>query len=161
MFQNLKNKKLLVLAAIIVVIAAMLFLKFQANNRLILSNDDTGKVYLSLPLDENKVFSISFIHSVNKTSVTDYYFINDKNEIILDKTEYYDFGAGVPFDLNSGEELEFLDNGAMLISNINRKISPYIIYVGTVSDHILTIGDSSYSLRDICGKNSRVLIQFK
>ena len=43
-------------------------------------------------------------------------------------------------DLNSGEKLEFLDNGAMLISNINRKISPYIIYVGTISDHTLKIG---------------------
>ncbi len=150
------------MAAIVLVAVAAAFLpKFLAERlpeRLVLSNGNTGAVYASYPLSDGEEFSITFIHSVNKTPVTDVYNINDDGKVLLLRTVYYDFGAGVPFDLNEGETLSFDDNGAMIIDGINREIPDFLIFVGTVSDHTLQIGDSQISLRDLCGRNAKVRI---
>ncbi len=150
------------MAAIVLVAVAAAFLpKFLAEclpDRLVLSNGNTGAVYASYPLSDGEEFSITFIHSVNKTPVTDVYDVDGDGKVRLLRTVYYDFGAGVPFDLNEGETLSFDDNGAMIIDGINREIPDFLIFVGTVSDHTLQIGDSQISLRDLCGRNAKVRI---
>lgn len=44
----------------------------------------------------------------------------------------------------------------MQVKNINIKLDPLTYMVGTVSDHILRIGEREVSLRALCGRNSRV-----
>ena len=74
---------------------------------------------------------------------------------------YYGFGAGVEEILLDGEELTYGDNGEMIVSGIDHRIDPLIIVVGTISDHILTIGGEEISLRDLCGRSSKVLFSLK
>ena len=144
-----------------VAIAAAVF--FFLNSRggggeLVLRNEDTGVEYARYPLEPGEPFSITFIHSVNKTPVTDSYDVAEDGTIYLRSTTYYDFGAGVPFDLNEGEELSFAEDGAMVISGIDRAIPKFILFVGTVSDHTLSIGGEEISLRDLCGRNAKLRI---
>lgn len=44
----------------------------------------------------------------------------------------------------------------MIVSGFDREM-PWLSYiVGTVSDHVLTIHGEAVSLRELCGKNSKV-----
>lgn len=142
-------------------IAAALFCLSQNRGELVLSNAKTGEEYARYPLEPGEEFGITFIHSVNQTPVTDCYDADDEGNIYVRKTIYYDFGAGVPFDLNEGETLSYDEDGAMIISGIDRLIPDYLIFVGTVSDHTLSIGGEEISLRNLCGRNAKVRIVYK
>ncbi|MEA4934582.1 MAG: DUF1850 domain-containing protein, partial [Lawsonibacter sp.] len=139
--------------------AAAFFFNFRG--WLVLSNGDTGQEYARYRLKQGEEFSITFIHSVNKTPVTDCYDVGQDGKIYLRKTVYYDFGAGVPFDLDEGETLSYAEDGAMVISGIDRTIPDFYIFVGTVSDHTLSLGGKEISLRDLCGRNSKVHITYE
>ena len=142
-------------------IAAAVFCLFQNRGQLVLTNAKTGQEYARYDLEPGEEFAVTFVHSVNKTPVTDAYDADKEGRIFVRKTIYYDFGAGVPFDLNDGETLSYDEDGAMVISGIDRLIPDYIIFVGTVSDHILTIGCKEISLRDLCGRNAKVRIAYE
>ena len=107
------------------------------------------------------VFSIEFIHSVNKSPVIDYFEIREDG-IYGIKTVYYGFGAGVPTELEEGQELSYGEDGSMIISGFELKMSSLIYRVGTVSDHILCLEEGTeISLRDLCGRNARVAFRFE
>ena len=73
------------------------------------------------------------------------------------KTVYYGFGAGVQTELEEGQKLEYGDDGSMIITGFDRKMDDLVYFVGTVSDHILTLEDGEeISLRDLCGRNAMV-----
>ena len=106
-------------------------------------------------------FSITFIHSVNKSPVTDYFEIREDG-IYGIKTVYYGFGAGVPTGLEEGQTLTYGEDGSMIISGFDLKMDSLIYRVGTVSDHILTLRDENgISLRDLCGRSARVGFYFE
>lgn len=125
------------------------------NKELVLRDFDTGKVYARYQLEEGDTFSITFVHSVNKSPVTEVYQIrNDK--IYLEECLYYAFGAGVATTLEGEQTLSYGENGEMIISNINTLMYDLIYVVGTVSDHVLELQNTEISLRELCGQNSSV-----
>ena len=94
--------------------------------------------------------------------VIDYYKFNEKNEIFVYKTIYYNYGAGVETELENNETLRYGDDGSMIIENINKKIDPLIYYLSNVFDHKLKINDGKeISLWDLCGKNLTIRIEIK
>jgi hypothetical protein len=145
-------------AAALVVAAAVLIVAGTRRSdwRLVLRNADTNEVYASYPMETGEVFSVEFIHSVNRSPVRDFYEIRPDGGIYVIQTNYYDFGAGVQTELNPGERLEYGDDGSMQIKDIDTRIPSLIYVVGTVSDHTLYIHDTQVSLRELCGKNSKV-----
>ena len=51
---------------------------------------------------------------------------------------------------------EINENGEMVVSGFDQEM-PWLSYiVGTVSDHTLTIHEEEISLRELCGRNSKV-----
>lgn len=121
-----------------------------------LTDVNTGEVYAEYPVFDGTRFSVEFIHSINKTPVKDIYEVRNGGEIYVVETDYYSFGTGVQTELNPGETLEYSDNGAMQIKNIDKLIPDLIYIVGTVSDHVMCIEEREISLRELCGKNSMV-----
>ena len=133
-----------------------------ANKNLIIYNNDLDTIIKEFPLNNDDYFSIGFIHSVNMSPVIDYYKFNEKNEIFVYKTIYYNYGAGVETELENDETLRYGDDGSMIIENINKKIDPLIYYLSNVFDHKLKINDSKeISLWDLCGKNLTIRIEIK
>lgn len=128
--------------------------------KLILSNGDTGEVYAAYKVKEGDYFSVSFIHSVNKSEVKESYEIK-KDGIYLQDCLYSDFGAGVATEIEDGQKLSYTDDGKMLISGFDRKIEHLSYIVGTVSDHVLEINGEEISLRELCGRNSVVHFDYK
>lgn len=141
--------------AIVVTVTVSAFLYAFSVPCLILKNGETGKVIASFPVNDGEEFSVTFVHSVNQTPVTEVYRIKN-GRIYLVRAVYYSFGAGVPSELGEGEDLEYGPDGAMILSGLSRSMDRLSYIVGTVSDHILQIGGESISLRELCGRNTRV-----
>jgi hypothetical protein len=144
----------------LILFTAALVLICRYGFALTLRNGRTGEVYGRFPLREGQGFSVGFIHSVNKSPVTDFYEIR-QGQIFVVKTVYYDFGAGVQTEVEDGQTLTYGDDGAMIVSGFDRPIEPLNYFVGTVSDHILTVNGQEYSLRELCGRSSLVTFSYE
>ena len=127
---------------------------------LLLIDGDTGRVLMSFPVKDGDEFSITFIHSVNQSPVTDVYQIRNERIYVV-RTIYYAFGAGVQTEIEEGQSLEYGPDGSMTVSGFNRPMDHLSYIVGTVSDHTLRIGGGSISLRERCGRNTTVKFVIK
>ena len=65
-------------------------------------------------------------------------------------------GAGVATTVEEGQHVERDAQGRWVLSGIDTKIDDLVYFVGTVSDHVLSIGGREISLRDLCGRNAKV-----
>ena len=152
-----KVKRILwtVAAAFIVVAALAIFLK-PNSPKLILRDAETGKVYAKSDLAENETFSITFVHSVNQSPVTDYFRREANNQLVCYATRYHAYGAGIPESWPEDAKIETSKDG-IYVSNLHIEAPDVTYIVGTVSDHTLVIGDKTISLRALCGKNAEVV----
>ena len=133
----------------------------NGNGMLVLEDPKEKTRYAEYRMAVGDTFSITFIHSVNNSPETDCFEIREDG-IYGVKTIYYGFGAGVPTELEEGQTLTYGEDGSMIISGLDVKMTNLIYRVGTVSDHILTLGDGSeISLRELCGRNARVGFRFE
>ena len=139
----------------IFVIAVIAIFGIRSGNYLVLRNGDTAEEFARFRVNEGDEFSVTFIHSVNQYPLTDVYQIKD-GKIFVIRTIYNNFGAGVQTEIEEGQTLTINENGEMVVSGFDMEM-PYLSYiVGTVSDHTLTIHNKEISLREICGRNSKV-----
>ena len=114
---------MMIAAAILVVAAAVAFIVLsQREPGLVLSEQDTGRVFARLPLKDGDSFSVTFRHSVNKSDVCEIYQRRGR-EIWLTGCVYYGFGAGVAEVLEPGWTLDYGENGEMIIGNIEMKMN--------------------------------------
>ncbi len=140
-------------AAALAVLAAVYF---SVTVRCVLLTDgETGRRLGAFPIKNSGEFSVTFIHSVNKTPVTDVYQVRGRGIYVV-RTVYFDFGAGVQSEIQEGQTLRYGDDGSMIVSGFDRRMEGLSYIVGTVSDHVLEIGGRSVGLRDFCGKNTTV-----
>lgn len=106
----------------------------------------------------SKEFVISYIHSVNKGKVRDYYIIKNKN-IILSKTRFVSYGAGIP-EPEYGQKFIIMDDYAE-ISDINKKIDDLYLFVGTIANHKIEIDESEIELKKIFKPQTSIKIEYK
>jgi hypothetical protein len=94
---------LIAIAAVVLLTTAatVIFNIALGGTRLVVCDRDTNKKYASYAVEQGEEFSISFIHSVNITEVTDVYYV-DGNTIVCDKCIYSSFGAGMPTEWEEG-----------------------------------------------------------
>lgn len=154
-------------AAIILIIAAVVFLGTHTGHYLSVRNRDTGMLYARYRMGEGDRFSVTFVHSVNKYPLTDTYEI-ERGSIFVEETVYCSFGAGVQTELNPGEVLDkvYIDRPdyqgwGMVIRNIHQQRDNVGYIVGTVSDHVLTVNGQDVSLRELCGRNAAVRFNYE
>ncbi|MBQ6321374.1 MAG: DUF1850 domain-containing protein [Lachnospiraceae bacterium] len=144
-----------------IAIPAAAFFCFSGYGYLTLEDPETNTVYARYRMRTGDTFSVGFIHSVNKSPVTDYYELR-KDGIYVVKTVYYGFGAGVQTYIEEGQVLTYGEDGSMIVTGFERKIDDLIYIVGTVSDHTLVLNEKeSISLRDLCGRNAKVRFGWK
>ena len=113
----------------------------------VMTDAETDEVYFQQPLEADGVFSVSYIHSVNKSNVEEYYRLED-DELYLFRARYRAFGAGVATELEEGQTLSYED-GYMIIENIHYQIPDLVYRVGTVSDPLIHIGTQTWHMKDL------------
>ena len=159
----MKRKTIITITAVALVAAVIILITLSSLQGpvLVLEDDQTGKVYMKIPVSDGDEFSLTFVHSVNKSPVSDIYQIRG-GDIYLTGTIYYGFGAGVPTELYGDQVMSYGENGEMIISNMDTLI-PHLVYLaGTVNDHNLSInGGENICLQENCGYNTHVKIYCK
>ena len=87
------------------------------------------------PINEGSVFSISFKHSVNQSTVTEI-FQARQGQILLTALEFEAFGAGMPAYLQEGERLVYLPCGAMRIEGMESVFDSILFSIGYGTEHM-------------------------
>lgn len=156
MIRGRKKVKPTAAAIVLVIIAAAFALRLGAYKTiLVLSDAGGGEVYAEFDVEDGNEFSISFIHSVNNSPLTDVYQVRGM-DIYVVRTIYYAFGAGVQTEIEEDQALEYGENGEMIVSGFDRRMERLLYIVSPVSDHVLTVGGGEYSLTELCGKSASV-----
>ena len=137
-------KKIIVLLALIIILFIPIFPKLLINNKIFNI--------------EKKEFIISYTHSVNRGRVRDYYIIKSKY-IILSKTRFISYGAGIPEPEKRQKFRETEDY--IEISDINRKIDNLYLFVGTIANHIIEIDGEKIELKKIFKPQESIKIEYK
>lgn len=153
------KKAFLAVAAAVIIIAAALFVIFRpSQTKLTLSNEDSGQVYLSFPVQDGDRFSVTFKHSVHLTPVIETYEVRG-NEIYVVEAKFYTFGAGMQSDYEDGLTYSYDDDGGIVVSGYNIHCKDLVYCISKVYDHVLKYGDTEYSLASICGRGTMVRFQ--
>lgn len=137
-------KKIIVLLALIIILFIPIFPKLLINNKIFNI--------------EKKEFIISYTHSVNRGRVRDYYIIKSKY-IILSKTRFMSYGAGIPEPEKRQKFIETEDY--IEISDINRKIDNLYLFVGTIANHKIEIDEKKIELKEIFKPQENIKIEYK
>lgn len=103
--------------------------------------NEEGEEIAAFAVNPKCGFAIQYTHSVALSPVTDYFTIRD-GEIWLRKTEYSDFGAGLPHNPEDDQKMRF-DGGKVIIEDYNRKVSPFYVRVGRIANHKLLFLEGS------------------
>ena len=152
---------LFTIAAAVVLTAAVAVIFHIANGgtRLVILDKDTDKVYASYDVESGEEFSVSFIHSVNMTEVTDVYYA-DGETIVCDKCIYSSFGAGMPTEWEEDWQVSY-EGEKMTVSGLDIRQKEVTYIVGTVYDHVLHLGGEDIVLNELCGKNAEITLKIK
>lgn len=152
------RNQLSIAAAVLLAAAAIILFIRPHGLRLVLTDAESGKQLLSFPVEPESRFSVTFVHSVNQTPVTDVYELRG-TEIYVVETTFYNFGAGMQTEYPPGVTYTYGEDGAITATGYNILCKDLIYCVGKVSDHILNIGGKEYSLRELCGRGT--LVRFR
>lgn len=133
----IKYKRLLIAsAALIVLVVAVLFVYFIDGQYLLLTAEQDGRILFCASAAQGSEFAMSFIHSVNKSPVTEYYRI-ENGQIFLESLHYYTFGAGMPSEPEQGQIMRFGDDGAIIIEGYNRHMTHLVYNIARAANHTL------------------------
>lgn len=110
-------------------------------------------------------FVISYTHSVNKGRVHDVYFITKDKKLLLDRTIFVSYGAGIPEpEETPGAEFKVLDNGYE-ISNLNRIVPKLTMAVGIIANHSIKFSHADeaceYPLTDFFAPQTSIILEIK
>ncbi|CCG57758.1 hypothetical protein WESB_2296 [Brachyspira pilosicoli WesB] len=148
------NKIIILLLSLLLFITILIIPIFP---RLVLKSvKDNNKYIYHL---EKKEFIISYTHSVNKGRVRDYYIIDENGNIILDKTTFVSYGAGIAEPENNENIIIKDDN--IEINNINRIIKDFYLFVGIIAEHSITIDDNKIMLKSLFKPQTNINIKYR
>ena len=94
---------------------------------------------------DGEVFSISYIHSVNLSKVIEIFEIR-QGKIVLTALEFETFGAGMPTELEPGQQLTLLPGGKMRIDGFERVLEELSFLIGQNTEHALRVGNREVTL---------------
>ena len=99
--------------------------------------DESNTPVFQCPLKEGNCFAIRFIHSVAKSPVEEWFCV-EKKHMILQKTVYHDFGAGLPYKPEQKQQMRF-ENSHIVIDNFHRQMDKFTLRVGRIAKHTLLL----------------------
>ena len=100
--------------------------------------DEKGELLAVYPLANGELFSVRYIHSVQKTPVIEVFSITTEGVIELRETIYEDFGAGLPFIVD-GKKVFSSGGGKFRISGYAQPLGQIIFRIGRFADYHLLL----------------------
>jgi len=145
------------MAVILFFILLLLFL--PAVKALTIKDEEKNKLLHCVAVDRGDYFSIWYLHSVNKSPVEDFFYIGPGNCIILSKSVFYSFGAGVPSASSDGGEFRVYED-RIEVTGINRRIDDFFLFIGVTADHRFRMNGGEVILSHVIApqKNIRIAV---
>lgn len=145
-------KKTLIIIFIIIVLVAPFFINI---NLLTLEHYQTGNTILFFTIDPGDEFTMRWIHSVELTPWEEIFRIDENYNIVLDRTRFQNFGAGVPDAI--GSEV-YIKDGYLTYGGISQ-IMPLLPYgISNFAKHVFIFNDIEYNLYEMVPDGDRVNI---
>ncbi len=142
-----------ILIPIILSLCLLLFLPLLDTLTLFYYQKD--QIYERFIVDEGEEFVVLWIHSVELTPWEEIFRISDKHEIVLDRTRFKQFGAGVPD--SAGNKMEVVD-GYIVFSGINQ-VMPQLPYgISHFAQHQFIFREKTYDLYKDFDDGDRLVI---
>jgi len=127
--------------------------------RLVVSNFSTAKVITSLKVKTGDRFTIRYIHSVDKTPIFEEFRLDRKQGLVLEKTWFTMFGAGLGHWPGHGDLTQ--DADWITIDNIEKPLGSFILRIGALSvGHTIIYHDQEINLSRLA-PGVRALVEFK
>lgn len=149
------------IAAVVLLTAAVAVILAAVNSctKLVIFDRESRKIYAEYEISDSEEFSVSFIHSVNITEVTDVYSA-DGDTIVCDKCIYSSFGAGMPTEWEEDWQVSY-EGDKITLSGLGIRQKEVTYIVGTVYDHVLHLDGNDIVLNELCGKNAEITLKIK
>ena len=130
---------------LLVAVIALAFLWTATRPRVAVIAEDG--VLASCPADAGTEFSTSFIHSVQKTPVEEFFAVNDTQDgFVLLRTRYRSFGVGLPFLPTDGSFRR--DGDAFVMDGMNRPLPEIQFRPGLATDLKIALPEEEILLTD-------------
>ena len=100
---------------------------------------------LTVPVENGSNVTLSYVHSVENTSVLDVYAVEDES-LTMVKMEFDSFGAGLP----STADVERTDRGS-LVTYLNETFEELYVNPGSIAGHTLVVDGERYDLVSLSG----------
>jgi hypothetical protein len=109
-----------------------------------------GKAVFIQRVSRGETFSLTFVHSVEKSPVTDYFRFDDTFRIVLYETSFRSLNAGLPATISEGQRLIRTEQGFRL-SGIDRTLPDIQLWVHEKYEGAMVIGARVLSLAALAG----------
>lgn len=138
---RLPYRYLAVVVAVLVLVGATATVTSTASaeQTLVVTDTDTGEQLLSVPVDDGDVVTLSYTHSVEKTTVEDIYVVNG-TQLRMDRMVFHSHGAGLPSDA----PIETTDEG--LVLELDKSYDEIGVVPGSIAGHELIVDGEHYDL---------------
>jgi hypothetical protein len=147
-------------AAAAIAAAAALFFAAPLAPSVIVREIRTGRLAAALPVRKGDVLQLAYIHSANKGAVVDEFVVDADGSLLLTRSVFQAFGAGMSDGLEPGVTMRTTSEGVEL-SGLNRKIGAMRLAVGTVANHRLRGAGREIALADRVVPGTAVTIEFQ
>lgn len=129
-------------------------------NRFTMADESSGHIIFQDKAEKYKEFYISFTHSVNRTPVNEYYRISG-DKLILEKGDFYSYGAGMPEAGEYGSSKPVVAGGVVQINNINKEFKKVTYFAGTFANHNLNAKGTKIFFTELVKPQTPVTIEVK
>jgi len=132
---------LAVIVAVLVLVGATATVTSTASAQrtLVVTDVDTGDELLSVPVDDGDVVTLSYTHSVEKTTVEDIYVV-DGTQLRMDRMVFHSHGAGLPSDA----PIKTTEEG--LVLEFDKSYDEVGVVPGWIAGHELIVDSERYDL---------------
>lgn len=143
----MKNSRKSVLGIVILLLCIGLFIAstVEQSNIIVVEDVITGMV-TEIPVPSN-TFVLGYTHSVLLTPAEEYFFIDNQQQLNLQKTIYESFGVGLPYSQEEDWEFEIVDGKFILY--IDRQMEQINMIISPIPDHWIGVEDKTYKLIDL------------
>ncbi|MBN2897380.1 MAG: DUF1850 domain-containing protein [Clostridia bacterium] len=139
------QKRVITGVILCIVIGILISRTVKPSNILVVEDVITGKqTEIAVP---SNTFVLGYIHSVLLTPAEEYFFIDEQQQLNLQKTIYESFGVGLPYSQDQDWEFEIVDGKFILY--VDRTMDVINMVISPIPDHWIEAEGEIYKLIDL------------
>jgi hypothetical protein len=145
-------KRILTILIIVLILVVPFFIKV---NILTLEHYQSGNTVLFFTIKPEDEFTVKWIHSVELTPWEEIFRIDEEYNMVLDRTRFQNFGAGVPDAIGTES---YIKDGYLTYGGIDQ-IMPLLPYgISNFAEHTFIFNDREYNLYEMVPDGDRINI---